>query len=95
MSAVMICYVMVLETGLKCEIGIFDFYPNLDARCRCTNPPPTQTTDVHWTLNYLLKLESKWNISEIYNLMKHGLLVFHGEHEKGNQKEFHRYLIII
>ena len=33
------CYFIVLEFGLKCEIGNFDFFPNFDARWRCTKPP--------------------------------------------------------
>ena len=51
---------------------------------------PVYRGDVHRILGYLLKLESKWNVADIYNLMKNGLLVFRGEHKK-----FHRYLMII
>ena len=64
---------------------------------------PDYREDVHWTLNYLLKLESEWIIADVYNLMKNGLLMFHGKQKKflgysvfpGNQKEFRRYLMII
>ena len=51
---------------------------------------PDYREDVYQTLNYLLKLESEWNVADVYNLMKNGLLMFHD-----NQKIFHRYLIII
>ena len=46
--------------------------------------------DVHWTLTSLLKLETKWKVADVYNVMRNGLLMFHD-----NQKEFHRYLMII
>ena len=51
---------------------------------------PVYRGDVHWTLPYLSKLESEWNVADVYNLMKNGLLVFHD-----NPTEFHRYLMII
>ena len=64
---------------------------------------PDYREDVHWTLNYLLKSKSEWKVADIYNLMKNGLLMFHGKQKKflrffvfcGNQKKFHRYLVII
>ena len=64
---------------------------------------PDYREDVHWTLNYLLKLESEWKIADVYNLAKNGLLMFHGKQKKflgysvfpGNQKKFRRYLMII
>ena len=46
--------------------------------------------DVRWTLNHLLKLESKWTVWDIYNLMKNGILMFQDRPE-----EFHRNLVII
>ena len=46
--------------------------------------------DVHRIFNYLIELESKWKVSDVYNLIKNGLLMFHD-----NQTEFHRYLMII
>ena len=46
--------------------------------------------DVNWTLIYLLKLDSQWNVLDVYNLIRNGLLMFHD-----NQQEFHRYLMII
>ena len=51
---------------------------------------PDYRRDVHWTWIYLLKSESKWKIAEVYNLLKNGLLMFHGK-----QKKFYRYLMII
>ena len=51
---------------------------------------PDYREDVHWTLTYLLKLESEWKVADVYSLMKNGLHMFHGK-----QKEFHRYLMII
>ena len=50
---------------------------------------PDYREDVYWALTHLWKLKSKWKVADVYNLMKNGLLVFHGE------KEFHRYLMII
>ena len=46
--------------------------------------------DVRWTLNYLLKLESKWTVWDIYNLMKNGILMFQDRPE-----EFHQNLVMI
>ena len=51
---------------------------------------PDYPEDVHWTLTSLLKLETKWKVADVYNLMKNGLLMFHD-----NQPEFRRYLMII
>ena len=51
---------------------------------------PDYQVDVHWTLTYLQNLKSEWNVADVYNLTKNGLLMFH---EK--QKKFHRYLMII
>ena len=64
---------------------------------------PDYQEDVHWTLNYLLKLESEWIIADVYTLLKNGLLMFHGKQKKflgfsvfpDNQKKFRRYLMII
>ena len=51
---------------------------------------PDYREDVLWTLTHLSKLESKWKVADVYNLIKNGLLMFHSD-----QKEFHRYLMII
>ena len=51
---------------------------------------PGYRREVHWTLTYLLKLESEWKVADVFNLTKNGLLMFHGKHV-----EFHRYLMII
>ena len=51
---------------------------------------PDYRGDVHWTLTYLLKMETEWKVADVYSLMRNGLLMFHGD-----QKEFHRYLTII
>ena len=64
---------------------------------------PDYREDVHWTLTYLLKFESEWKVVDVYNLVKNGLLMFHGRQKKflgysvftGNQKKFRRYLMII
>ena len=64
---------------------------------------PDYREDVHCTLTYLLKLESEWEVEDVYNLMKNGLLMLHGKQTKflrffvfhGNQEEFQRYLMII
>ena len=64
---------------------------------------PDYREDVHWTLNYFLKLESEWKIADVYNLAKNGMLMFHGKQKKflgfsvfpGKQKEFRRYLMIL
>ena len=46
--------------------------------------------DVRWALNYLLKLESIWTVTDIYKLMRNGILMFHDR-----QDHFHRCLIRI
>ena len=51
---------------------------------------PGYREDMNWTLTYFLESESEWKVADVYNLMKNSLLVFHGD-----QKEFHRYLMII
>ena len=64
---------------------------------------PEYREDVHSTLTYLLKLKPNWKVADVYNLMKNGLLMFHGKQTnflrffvfQGNQGKFHRYLMII
>ena len=51
---------------------------------------PDYREDVFWTLTYFLKLKSEWKVADVYNLMKNGLLMYHGD-----QEEFYRYLRII
>ena len=51
---------------------------------------PDYRADVHATLNYLMKLESIWSMSDIYNLMKNGILMY-----QYRQDYFHRYLMRI
>ena len=50
---------------------------------------PDYREDVNWTLIYLLKSKSEWKVADVYNLIKNGLLMFHGK-----QHIFHRYLMI-
>ena len=52
---------------------------------------PDYREDVRWILNYyLLKLESKWTIWNIYNLMKNGILMY-----QGREEIFHQNLVRI
>ena len=51
---------------------------------------PAYRTDIHWNLNYLMKLGSLWSVADIYDLMRNGMLLYHQR-----QIIFHRHLVKI
>ena len=61
----------------------------VDLVCQLVIEPDYQE-DVHWTLNYLMKLEPYWTVADIYNLIRNGILTF-----QYRQAYFHRYLMKI
>ena len=62
----------------------------IDLVCQLLIIKPKYRAEIRWNLNYLMMMEPKWTVADVFNLTKNGLLMFQRQ-----PKKFNQYLIII